>query len=477
METNALHALQTFRAGVYAALGRQRNAVFELLDALLCQGPVPALAHLSLAPNHRGGHGRLYAGLAHAVFDVAALRELVGAYPLAGGDGLYALDASPWPRPDAVTSPARGFCHHASRHVHGTPVVPGWNYQWLAELRWSRDSWTAPLEVARVPPTGNVNTEAVAQIRHLLARRHRHPGAPTGPTPLVVCDAGYDSVQLGVGLAPELAAGQVSLLVRVRANRCFYADPPPHLPGTPGRPRTHGAKFACADPATWWAPSAERHTSDAVYGPVHVRAWAGLHGIPKHHDGTRRRVPAPLPGSPLPGSPLPTPVAVVRGTLLLVEVSRLPGRQQTPKPLWLFWQGVGAAPLARCWHGYTRRFALEHTFRFDKQTLNWVVPRVRTPEQADRWSWLVLLAYTQLRLAQPLVADHHLPWQRPLPREHWTPGRVRQGFRALCAQLGPRVPAPKPRGRSPGRPLGRRSPPAPRFAVVKKPPPHPAGGT
>jgi hypothetical protein len=35
---------------------------------------------------------------------------------------------------------------------------------------------------------------------------------------------------------------------------------------------------------------------------------------------------------------------------------------------------------------------LEHTFRFLKQSLNWTLPRVRHPEQADRWSWLVALA-------------------------------------------------------------------------------------
>ena len=47
--------------------------------------------------------------------------------------------------------------------------------------------------------------------------------------------------------------------------------------------------------------------------------------------------------------------------------------------------------------------------------LNWTVPRVRHPEQADRWTWLVVLAYSQLRLARPAVADQRLlmaknPW-------------------------------------------------------------------
>jgi hypothetical protein len=33
---------------------------------------------------------------------------------------------------------------------------------------------------------------------------------------------------------------------------------------------------------------------------------------------------------------------------------------------------------------------IEHTIRFAKQALGWTTPRPRHPEQADRWTWLVL---------------------------------------------------------------------------------------
>ncbi|MHB8295392.1 MAG: hypothetical protein ACYDH5_12355 [Acidimicrobiales bacterium] len=32
------------------------------------------------------------------------------------------------------------------------------------------------------------------------------------------------------------------------------------------------------------------------------------------------------------------------------------------------------------------------------------------PEQADRWTWLIVAGCTQLRLAPGLVADLRLPW-------------------------------------------------------------------
>ena len=96
------------------------------------------------------------------------------------------------------------------------------------------------------------------QIRALLGRLDAN-----GRVPLFVFDGGYDSAQLTL----DLAQAPVAVLVRLRSNRCFYADPPPRGPGSTGRPRRHGAKFALADPATWPAPPppwSARTTSTAV---------------------------------------------------------------------------------------------------------------------------------------------------------------------------------------------------------------------
>ena len=97
-----------------------------------------------------------------------------------------------------------------------------------------------------------------------------------------------------------------------------------------------------------------------------------------------------------------------------------------------------------------RRFDVEHTFCFFKQTLNWTLPPVRHPEQADRWTWLVVLAYTQLRLARPLVVDQRVPWQRPQPAGKLTPARVQRGVSRLLPRLPVLACPPKPCGRSPG---------------------------
>jgi hypothetical protein len=444
----AFHALQAFRTGVYRRLGARRDALFEVLDAATSVGPVPSLPYLSLAALHRRGWGSLYAALAEGRLDVPALRELVGRHPLDDGQPIYALDTSVWPRNDAETSPARGYYYSSARQSAGQPIVTGWSYAWLAQLSFTHDSWTAPLDVRRVPPSENAHAVAAGQIRALVDRR-----PADSPVPLCVFDAGYDPEMLARELG-ALDGDRVAVLVRLRSGRCFYADPPFRAAGRVGRPRRHGPKFACDDERTWWPPIAEHRESHAQYGDVRVRAWAGVHAKSQNHlrKGSRRTLPT------------------VRGTLVLVEVERLPRQTRIPKRLWLWWRGPGAPDLAVLWRAYVHRFDLEHTYRFCKQVLNWTTPRVRHPEQADRWTWLVLLAYTQLRLARRAIDDVHLPWERPQrpTRRALTPGRVRQAFPQLLAALGTPANAPKPCGRSPGRPRGARSGPAPRYPAVKK---------
>lgn len=155
---------------------------------------------------------------------------------------------------------------------------------------------------------------------------------------------------------------------------------------------------------------------------------------------------------------------------MLVEVERLPRgeRRRKPKSLWLWWHGRGDPDLDLLWRSYCRRFDVEHFVRFLKQKLRWSTPRVRYPEQADRWTWLVLAAYAQLRLARGFVADRRLPWERPLPPRLLTPNRVLRNFAALLPLVGTPARAPKPRGRSPGRPKGRLSGPARRYPAIKK---------
>jgi hypothetical protein len=394
---------------------------------------------LSLQPSHRRGWGSLYDALSRGRIDARALRRLLACHPLAGSETpVYAVDMSVWDRCDAETSPERGFYYHPSRHSAGQPIVAGWAYQFVAQLNFVRESWVAPVDVERVRPAQDANEVAAEQMKAFLVRSRQD-----GAAPLFVFDAGYDPVKLQRGLE----GSRCQILVRLRAGRRFYGDP--SLAGPPaqtGRPRRHGPRMKCNDPSTWPEPSTDYACEDAGYGAVRVRAWAKMHPKVCAHEGRGSRGPLPI----------------VVGTLVLVEVGRLPRgeRRREPKELWLWWDGPGEEPdLDLLWRAYIRRFDLEHTLRFLKQSMGWTTPRVRHPEQADRWTWLVLAAFTQLRLARSGVADLRLPWERRYDEGRLTPLRV---------EVGTPAKPPNPCGRSPGRPKRRLSGRAKRYPAVKK---------
>ena len=447
-------ALHDFRRSFYECLHRRSDALFELTDAILStDAAAPSPVHLSLRPAHRRGWGSFYAALAHGRIDAEVMRDLLVCHPLAGSGEtpVYAVDTSVWPRCDAECSPERGYYYHPSRHSAGQPIVAGWAYQFVAQLNFVRQSWTAPVDVERVRPGQDANEVATEQVRSFLLRRSSCEEG-TATTPLFVFDAGYDPVKVQQGLE----GCPCQILVRLRAGRRFYgdsslADPPEHI----GRPRRHGPKMKCSDPSSWPEPSAEHVCEDAGYGSVRVRAWAELHPKVRNHEGRGSRRPLPI----------------VVGTLILVEVERLPRgeRRRKPRVLWLWWHGPeGTAPdLDLIWRSYVRRFDLEHTLRFLKQNMGWTTPRVRHPEQADLWSWLVVAAYTQLRLARERVADLRLPWERRYDAGRLTPVRVHRVVSSLLVKLGTPAKAPKPCGRSPGRPKGSLSDRAKRYPAIK----------
>ena len=440
-----LSELKEFRQSLFGCLTSWGDALFELAAAPLCTpAPVGSVPSLSLEPEFRRSHGSLYKALAKGAVDEDRLRQLLVATRPKTWPLIFAVDASTWPRCDAETSPERGFHYSATKHSAGQPIVAGWSYQLITQLDWAFDSWTAPLDILRLSPTMDATTSTIDQVKRLVSWL-----PADGQVPMFVFDAGYDPVALTDGLAST----RTQVLVRIGSQRVFHPDPTPRTAGVRGRPRRHGDRFALSEPATWTAPDLELTTSTPRHGNVRVTAWSGLH--PKLHGRGRWKDHAELP--------------IVRGTVIRVEVEHLPkptGRSL--KTLWLWWSGDGMPDLDQCWRAYLRRFDIEHTFRFVKGTLGWTTPALRTPEQADRWTWLVIAAYTQLRLARPLVDDLRLPWERKRDPSLLTPTRVRRGFRRLGATVGTPAHPPKSTTPGPGRPKGTRKPPRTRYPAVKK---------
>jgi hypothetical protein len=446
--------LERFRGEFYDCLTARADALFELADALSQPVDVAGVAHLSLVAGAWRGHGSGYAALTRGRIDEDMLRDVLAEYRPTDWGATFAVDTLTWPRPDAHCSAGRGYYHqaHAKAHyVAGEPIVAGWNFSVLAALSPNSSTWTAPLDIRLRAVADNANIVAAEQIRAVLARLPEHCDDPD-TAPLFVLDAGYHPAQLTV----ELAGTTAQFAMRIRNDRVFFthAQPRPARTGLPGRPPRHGRRFHCAHPASWTTPDDTASADTSAYGHMRIQAWHRLH---PERAGLRDADNRP---------------AIIECTLIRVTVDRLPaGHRDRPQPLWLWWAGPPATTpdLLRVARAYLHRFDVEHTIRFTKQTLGLTTPKIRNPEQAQRWAWLVMTAYTQLRLAARLVADHRLPWQKPLPHHRITPGRVRAGFAHLLPTMNNPTRPPKPSTPGPGRPPGRKSAPATRHPVQKVP--------
>jgi len=452
----ARRLLAGFRSRLYGCLTARADELFDLADAVLCaDGPVRVLAGLSLAPGHQRGHGAVYDALNAGAADIGRLRWAVGVVPLpAWPDGRIRLaaDVCNWLRPEARTSPERMFCHVHGRGRNAGQMIPGWPYSFVAALGPGASSWTAPLDAVRLGPGDDETEVTAAQLRE-VAGRLAAAGAwrPGDPDILVVLDAGYDVIRLAFLLADL----PLVLCARLRSNRVFYGPPPPKAPGLGGRPREHGDPVHCAQDKTWTGPSGTGRAETARYGTMQVAAWDRMH--PKL---------AKLAG----WAGHPGKIPRIEGTLIQLRAGRRPGYREL-KPLWLWASvtGATAAEITTLWQAFSRRFDLEHTFRLFKQVLGWTAPKIRSPHAADRWTWLIIAAYTQLRLAAVLAADLRLPWQKPQPPGTLTPARVRRGFRRVRDTVRTPAAPPKPATPGPGRPEGSANQhKAPRYDVGKR---------
>jgi hypothetical protein len=271
-EPVTLRRLIEFRTGFYTCCWRWGDALFELADAVLCSpSPVASVPSLSLEPVFWRSFGCLYKALDRGRIDDGQLRRFLVEHRPVDWPLVFAVDAWTWDRCDAECSPERGFYYSASKHSAGQPIVAGWNYQWICQLNWAYDSWTAPLDVLRIAPNLDATEATVLQIRRLVGLLPAQ-----GDVPLFVFDAGYDPIAIG----HDLGDVRCEALTRIRDDRAFYADPPsrPNRPfETGGRPPRHGKRFKCSDAATWSDPDDSLVASDPRYGTVTVQAWHGLH--------------------------------------------------------------------------------------------------------------------------------------------------------------------------------------------------------
>jgi hypothetical protein len=318
--TAELGTLSVLREAFYDCLTRRADALFELCDSVLCaDGPVCSLVGLSLAAEHRRGHGALYDAVNAGRMRIERLRRELAGLPLprdGAGRIVLAVDISNWLRPDAATAADRSFCHVYGRGKSAAQLIPGWPYSFIAALEPGRSSWTSILDVVRLGPLDDLTEVSAAQVRQVVARlRAAGQWAEGDPPILVVFDAGYDVTRLGWLLTdvPVVVVG------RLKSDRVFHLPVPARSPGQVGRPGRHGPVIDLDQPAR---RSVHRDRHQPLRQGVHRRLGPGAStvatprrlGHPRGATARRGGHPDPAGRGPAAWGPPPqTGVAVGLG--------------------------------------------------------------------------------------------------------------------------------------------------------------------
>ncbi len=426
---DTLERLAQFRQEVYQTFTQRPIALLELVDAVASTPRPHSPVEVSLGMQRHWS--TLYDALRHGRIDLDELRPLlaktatIAAPYRVAGCRVVLFDHTGFPRPAARTV--------ADRERYPGPnatMQVGHRYAWLSQLVDAESSWLAPLDVARIGPGNKPVGIALTQLARL---------AQTSPEPIIgVGDREYGVDDL-LRVVPKLPGVPVTTVTRVRSNLVFYQAPPPRQPGQRGRSRLYGARVQLNDPTTWPSPDWQEEEVLATGERVVRQGWA---------TWRRRGIPE---------------VAV---QVVQVRVLRADGQPKYKQPLWLM--VVGALEGALAARLYGPRWREETWHRQAKDVFGWSQAQLGDVERQDRWTWVVLLASWQLLLARDLARDCPRPWERtsregPLPL-----ARVQRDYGRILQQFGLGVPAPKPRGKAPGRPVGTVLPPKPRQPLLKR---------
>jgi hypothetical protein len=387
---------------------------------------------LSLSPSFERRWPSLYEGLEDGTIDQQRLCRVFARFlpEQMGSQTLWiGTDVSGIARPRSRTSADR-----SAQHVHNLPeskkpVSYGWQFSTVVALPRTPSSWVYALSQQRVSTETTPAQVAIEPLKHLLPLLLQNT--------ISVFDRDSDATWFWCQCSTLPHKGT---LIRVKSNRCLYRPAPPKT-GKRGGPRKDGDKLRPDAPETHGNLDGQWEGTDQHERPLQLTWWKHLHGKEARYlDLTVIRVVRPCASN----------------------------SERDTRISWFVWIGDPEADLVSIGLGYVSRFSHEHGYRFQKQALLWDQPRLRPPEQIERWTHLVAIAHNHLGLARDLVEPVLRPWEsthRPA-----TPQQVPRARGKFLPSLGTPARSPHPRGKSPGGAKGTKIGKARRFAVVKKTP-------
>jgi DDE superfamily endonuclease len=201
-----LEKLKQFRTGVYSILGNAKDALFDLMDAVLVTRSVYSFAELSISPVFR----RQWSSVYEAIQDGNPPRnELMKLYIKQLNQVeqiVLAGDHTAWSRLNAKTLKDRTYEHQAQPMSGVKPVTLGQGYSTIAVVPETHGNWALPLLHERITSFDNPIQKAASQLKLVCEN------LPTRP--LSLWDAEYGCASF-IKQTSDIAADK---LMRLRSN-------------------------------------------------------------------------------------------------------------------------------------------------------------------------------------------------------------------------------------------------------------------
>ena len=192
--------LQRFRKGAYGLLGNGRDALFDLMDAVITSRSVPSFAELSLSPVFRRQWSSLYKTLERSESSADTLMRLYTDYLPKGKRLVLAGDHTAWSRLWSPTLKERTYEHQPAWAPGSKPVTLGQGYSTLVCVPELSGSWALPLRHERITSFESPLEKATVQLKQVCQAMDERP--------LSLWDAEYGCARF-VQLTAEVACDKL----------------------------------------------------------------------------------------------------------------------------------------------------------------------------------------------------------------------------------------------------------------------------
>ncbi len=200
--------LKQFRQSAYMLLGKGKDTIFDLMDAVLTSPRVNSFVELSLSPVFRRTWSSLYAGLRSSRPQRGKLMKHYIEQMPTEPRPLLAGDHTGWPRPEARTLRDRTIEHQPTQIAGNKPIAVGPGFSTIAWIPEAQGSWALPLRHERITSFETPLSRAAFQLKQVCKQ--------LAVRPIATDDSEYGNA----AFVKPTAQIEADLLLRLRPNMC-----------------------------------------------------------------------------------------------------------------------------------------------------------------------------------------------------------------------------------------------------------------